>query len=126
MCSGCNAARTKDETLTRWTYYGTPGYMTNYEALGRYVEAKEKIDAAGEVLQKQLHELAAEMGQNALEANRLKNYVLPALNLGPIREKLDALENTYIQLRKLCHDASFQAGLCGRTGFTGFDGTGGS
>ena len=125
MCSGCNAARAKDETLTRWTYYGTPGYMTNYEALGKYVEGKEKIEAAGAELQKQLQELAAEMGQNALEANRLQNYFLPALNLGPIREKLDAVEHTYNQLRKLCHDATFQASLCGRTGFKGLDGAAG-
>lgn len=89
----------------------------DYEALGRYTEAKDLARAECKELKMKLQDLADDLARAISSADGTTGRTLPKIDPGVLQTKLTAVMNTYRQLVGACSEANIQASKCGKPKF---------
>ena len=92
----------------------------NYEALGRYVEAKDKLPAVNNDLKRRLKVIKDTAGNAEIDLCRLDGYspnpdpVRIMSKLAVIKDNLERVHALYGELAALTDEINRQAEACGR------------
>lgn len=89
----------------------------DYEALGRYTEAKDQARAECKELKKKLQDLVDDLTRAINSAESVTGYALPKINPGTLQQKLTEALGVYRSLVSRCNEANIHAPKCGKSPF---------